>query len=425
MQKRWIMIGLVTLLVSVNTSAAQDGIPPALLEQMSQLETITQTLRDLPAERAIDHQFPSRAETIEYLREMYSREFPPEEFDRLERFYTALDLLPADLDLQDVYLTLLGSQVAGYYDPDTRTMNVLPVVGDDPGDSLSFTEQVIYIHEFTHALQDQHFDLNALLEAPDGLENPDRSLATLALVEGDATAVMTLYVQDVANRNPLAAISLLVEGLQSGGLFLPQGIPDILVDELLFPYDAGLNFVIAISEDGGWKNVDAAYSDPPTTSEQILHPEKYLAGEAGLDVFLPDASADLGEGWALDWDTVLGEFYLREHLATHLSASLAAGAAQGWGGDRFHVYHHAETGEIAWALRTAWDSDEEYREFIEAYAIFGTTGYDDVASDASCWENETSALCVINSDAMQDNLIVSAPTLDEALALRDSLFAPA
>ncbi|MEP7291679.1 MAG: hypothetical protein ABI835_07835 [Chloroflexota bacterium] len=409
------------LLVGVTASAAQDDIDPALAEQMTNLETITENLRNLPATEAVDHQFPTRQETIDYLSATYSRDFPPEEFDRLERFYVALDLLPADIDLQDVYLTLLGSQVAGYYDPDTKTMNVLPVVGDDPGTSLSLTEQIIYIHEFTHALQDQHFDLNALLEAPDVLGNPDRSLALTALVEGDATAVMSLYTQEVARRNPLAALSMLVEGLQAGNLFLPEGIPPILVDELLFPYNGGLDFVIALSQEGGWESVNAAYANPPTTSEQILHPEKYLAGESAQTVMLEDAASALGDGWQADWDTSLGEFYLREYLDTQLTSSESLHAAQGWGGDHFRVYHNA-SGEIAFALRIVWDSFADSADFNNLYAKYANSRFDGSMNDDGCWQNATSILCLVLTSETPESLIVSAPTVEQALALRDAAF---
>jgi hypothetical protein len=139
-------------------------------------------------------------------------------------------------------------------------------------------------------------------------------------------------------------------------------------------------------------------------------------------VELVDASAALGDDWLADWDTTLGEFYLRKHLDLHLSSSQAASAASGWGGDRFRVYYNADTDEIAWALRTAWDNNDAYREFIELYAIFATTWFDDAASDASCWENETGALCMMQYDAERDSLIVFAPTLEQALALRDASF---
>lgn len=413
MLKRWIVVGLLALLVGANASAAQEDAPinPALVDQMDGLEQITQALRGLTAKESIDHQFPTREATIDYLRDLYSREFPPAEFDRLERFYVALDLLPADIDLQAVYLDLLGSQVAGFYDPDTQTMNVLPMVGDDPGSKLSFTEQVIYIHEFTHALQDQYFDLNRLIGSPEIQATPDRSLATTALVEGDATAIMTLYTQEVAARNPFAVLGMLVEGLQAGNLFLPSGIPSILVDELLFPYDTGMNFVVALYEAGEWDAVNNAFSTPPTTTEQIYHPEKYLAGEGAQAVALDDRSAALGDGWTTPWDTTLGEFYLRAHLATQLTDREAARAADGWGGDHFIVYQNGD--QIAWALRLAWDAPAEQTEFSDLYAQYGDLRFGTSADADGCWQDADGVLC-FDSTA---SLIAAAPTLEQAQML--------
>ena len=415
MFKRWIIVGLLTLVIGVNASAAQDTttISPALLEQMNELEQTTQRLRELTAKEPVDHQFPTRTETIDYLRDLYSREFPPAEFERLKLFYVALDLLPADIDLQSVYLDLLGSQVAGFYDPDTKTMNVLPMVGDDPGTSLSFTEQVIYVHEFTHALQDQYFDLNHLLESPDIQATPDRSLATTALVEGDATAIMTLYTQQVAARNPFAVLGMLVEGLQAGNLFLPPGIPPILTDELLFPYEDGMDFILALYKAGKWDAVNGAFASPPTTSEQIIHPEKYLAGEGAQRVDLGDASAALGADWTTPWDTTLGEFYLRESLAAQLDDADAERAAEGWGGDHFRVYQDATTGQIAWALRLAWDSDADASEFADLYADYGTARFGSAPDADGCWQDDALALCF----APDASLIASAPTLDMTQAL--------
>ena len=133
MLKRLIVYYVAGTLIGVNVSFAQEATPeptqevisPQLAAQMAGLEQITQTLRGLTAKEPVEHRFPTRQQTIDYLKASYDREFPPEKFAELKSFYVALGLLPADIDLQSVYLGLLGSQVAGYYDPDTKTMNVL------------------------------------------------------------------------------------------------------------------------------------------------------------------------------------------------------------------------------------------------------------------------------------------------------------
>ncbi len=414
MLKRWIIIGLLALLVGVQAGAAQEAtVSPALEQQLTNLEQITETLRHLPAKQSVEHRFPTRDETIAYLQSTYDREFPQAQFDKLQRFYVALGLLPADINLHDVYLSLLDSQVAGFYDPDTKTMNVVPMVGDTVGVSLTFTEQVTYVHEFTHALQDQYFDLNSLTNTPEVQDTPDRSLAVTSLIEGDATAVMTLYAQQAALRNPAAALGMLAEGFASGNLGLPSGVPKILLDELLFPYTDGLNFVLALSNHGGWDAINTAFGDPPTTSEQILHPDKYLAGEGAQDVALDDQAAALGDGWSDAWDSALGEFYLREYLGTELGSSQADSAAAGWGGDHYRVYQNGD--QLAFALRIVWDTPQEQSEFEGAYGQFGGQQFGGSADADGCWQNSSAALCLITGDA--GDLIVSAPTLAQAKAL--------
>jgi hypothetical protein len=411
---RWIAVVVIALL-GAGFAAAQD-IDPALEEEMRSLEAVTQRLRGLDALEEIDRAFPTRQETIDYLRDLYERELPVDEAQRYETFYVALDLLSAETDLRDVYLELLGSQVAGFYDPDTRTMNVIPMTSDDPGNSLSLTEAMIYVHEYTHALQDQHFGLDALTESDEVADMPDRLLAVTALIEGDATAIMTVYSQEIALRNPMAAFSLLLEGVQAGNLFLPSGIPDILVRELLFPYEQGLNFVVALYEAGEWDAIDAAYADPPATSEQIIHPDKYLAGEGAQPVDLPDFASALGAGWESTWDTTLGEFYLNEHLRTQLGSVPSQRGASGWGGDRFRVYSNGD--QLAWALRIVWDTAQDKDEFLDVYADFGADRFDTEVQDG-CWSDDSGALCLLDEGA--STLVVSAPSLEMALAVEEAV----
>lgn len=411
--KRMLIAGV--LLIAAGAVHAQDAtpeaLPPALITQMEGLENYTEAVRGLQLE-GIERGFPSRESVRAYLQEVYARELPPETLDRQQALYVALGLLPADIDLRAVYIDLLGSQVAGFYDSETAIMNVVTATGE-AGDSLSFTEQIIYVHEYTHALQDAAFDLDAAL---DGLtDQPDASLAALSLVEGDATATMNLYTQTVMAQNPMAAFGLLVEGLQAGNLTLPPGVPDILARELLLPYEDGFNFVLALYADGGWAAIDAAFGDVPTTTEQILHPEKYLQREIGQAVTISGAADVLGADWTPLWDVSLGEFYLREHLRLGVSGNTARQAAAGWGGDRFQLYQNAD-GATAWILATAWDTSDDAQEFVDAYraAVYARS---DTPSDADdCWILEASAAwCVIDG---ADGLIAAyAPDRATALAL--------
>ncbi len=406
------LIVIFALLLIGQSIAAQEGtISPALSEQLDTLVTITERLRGLETTVPVERDFPTRQETIDYLTEIYGRDLPDADLEQARRLYVALDLLPADLDLREVYLNLLGSQVAGFYDSDTRIMNVIPTVGDDVGSELSLTEQMVFIHEYTHALQDQHFGLG-ILEDEAIQSMPDRSLAALALIEGDASATMQAYSQQVIMRNPGAAFQLLAEGAIAGNLLLPEDIPSVLLRELMFPYETGLSFVLALYNDGGWEAINAAYDSLPQTSEQVIHPEKYLAGESGITVAGIDLTLD--DNWQQVWDISLGEFYLSEHLRTQLPGTQARRAAAGWGGDRFQVYVDPATNALIWSLDLGWDTPDDQAEFAEVYAQFGDEKFGSAAEDA-CWSGDAMALCFV--DDASGSRIVAAPTLDMAAAL--------
>lgn len=389
-----------------------DEFSETLEAQMDDLVSITERLRGLETMSPVERAFPTREETIAYLTEVYARDLPEAEADRALALYVALDLLPPGIDFAGIFLDLLSSQVAGFYDPDTQAMNVIPLTGDAPGATLSLLEQIIFVHEYTHALQDQYFSLNDYLESVQ--ESPDETLARISLVEGDATAIMQLYTNNVASRNPLAALSLLTESLRAGNLTLPPGVPQALVDELIFPYNQGLVFVLSLHEAGGWDAINAAYENPPTTSEQILHPEKYLAGEGALPVSLPDYAAILNDGWTQAWDITLGEYYLNAFLRTQLSLPEASRASTGWGGDNFAVWTNEE-GQFVSALRFRADTLADQTEFSDAISAWADAKFGAGAVDG-CWSDAAEAFCVSGSESV-GTLVVRAPTVMLAQAL--------
>jgi len=384
---------------------------------MTSLEDVTEAIRGLDLDTPIGHAFPTRAEVQDYIADQYREQLTPELARRALAFYVALDMLPPGTDLTALFIETLGSQVAGFYDTETGVMNVIPVVGDDPGEGLSLTEQIIYVHEFTHALQDQNFGLDAFLNEGEIDAHPDQLLAALSLVEGDASLAMNVYTQQVAANNPLAALSILAEGIQAGNLLPPGDIPQPLLRELLFPYDTGLTFALSLfTKEGNWDLINEAFSNPPTTSEQIMHPDKYLAGEGAVPVELSPVEDTLGEDWDMVWDTALGEFYLSEHLRSQLNRREALAAAAGWGGDHIQIFVD-ETERVAWVMKLAWDTPDEAAEFAQAYAEFnaariGETGTVDAADTSTCYTADVT-ICV-NVDS---SVISAAPDLSLARAL--------
>ncbi len=414
--KRLLWLALALMIgISARLGIAQEATPtvtPALAAQMDQLEAATRALRGLDGQSVV-REFPTRAETIHYLTDALAVQLPANQADHDLRFYTAFDLLPPNTDLRAAYLRLLGAQVAGYYDSDTKIMHVIPI-GQPITNSLNLIEQFIYVHEYTHALQDQFLGLGRLMQNPDVTDSPDRSLATVSLVEGDATNVMSLWLQQVVEKNPLAAFQLLGQSLTAGGLSLPAGTPSILGDELLFPYEQGLTFVTALQRHGGMDAVNAAFAHPPTTATQIMHPQKFIDGWQPVSVTLSDNADTLGSGWQQAWNNTLGEWYLGQYLHTQLEGKVALKAAAGWSGDRFHIYTNTD-GKLAWVLRLAWESAADESEFVAAYTDFGAKRFSGQPGADGCWTNPVESLCVKATG--QAVIIAQAPDRSGALAL--------
>jgi hypothetical protein len=283
----------------------------ALDDQLALVREAVITIRGLDMLHDVPIVFLTVDELEDRLDEEFFGDYSPEDARDDAIALSAFDLLSADFDLYGFYLDLYAEQVAGYYDPADLTIYLI-----SGSDSLSATDESIYAHEFTHLLQDQHFDLEAFL--PDDeewqIEHPDETLARIALVEGDATMTQTIYIW----RNmPADRIGTLMEEAQELDLPVLDSAPEVITRDLLFPYLEGLAFVQALYASGGYAAVDAAYSDPPTSTEQILHPEQYITSrDDPQEVSLADGLDVLGDDYRLVYEQPLGEFYLSLYLET-------------------------------------------------------------------------------------------------------------
>jgi hypothetical protein len=238
------------------------------------------------------------------------------------------------------------------------------VVTDRP--TMGVGDRVTYAHEFTHSLQDQHYNLSALFARTAG--NSDYEEAVRALVEGDATLSMSFYAR--ANLSGMDIATYQLEQLQSVDLsgILSEGGGPLVESAAAFPYTDGTNFVSVLYRQGGWREVARAFADPPRSTEQVLHPEKFFGGDEPVRVRLPDPRGALG-GWRALAEDTLGELYMRIYLERYLPFDQAIRASAGWGGDRYQVLGD-DQGHLALALQTAWDGQDEAQEFFDAYSSF-------------------------------------------------------
>jgi hypothetical protein len=322
------------------------------------IEGQVQQLRELTATSPVDPKLLDAATLKKNLAADFARDNPPDLVLANQRLLELMGLLPAGSSLMDLYVRLLGSQVAGYYDPHTKELYVVSKSG-----GIGPTERVTFAHEFTHALQDQHFGLQNL--HIDTIGQGDASLAHLSVAEGDATLLMTLWAQ--AHLSPVELLQMATEANDPEQAKVLAEMPEILKQTLFFPYLSGLQLVTSARAAGGWAAVDALYAKPPASTEQVLHPEKYAAGEAPIQVAFPtDLAKRLGSGWSVDLQDTLGEFQLRVWLesAGKVPSETATAAAAGWGGDRVALVRNGD--RVGAVLDTRWDSAKDAAEFAAA-----------------------------------------------------------
>jgi hypothetical protein len=273
----------------------------------------------------------------------------------------AYGLAPADFAYRAFLIKLLTEQVAGYYDPKAQQFYLadwIELEGQKP----------VMAHELTHALQDQHFNLKRFEKWPKG--DSDAELAAHALIEGDATLAMTLYLA----KHPMVALAFFRSlGTQENASEQFKRAPRALRESLVFPYEAGSNWATEVYRRGGWDMVSKAFTKLPQSSEQIMHPEKYFEYEAPVKVVLPDLKPLLGPTWKRIDSDVNGEWGCYLILDEFLNdAAESKKAAAGWGGDQFLLYEGTtpagkNVADVFVAQMTLWDTAADAREFFDAY----------------------------------------------------------
>lgn len=348
--------GSTTPAASPSASSAPDATPDRdTLATLREIEEQVREIRGLPAPEIGLPEIITRAQLAGELERLFAENYPEAKRERDNVTQRALGLLEEGQDVAALQLELQSAQVLGFYDDDERRMVIVSDAGLDAAAKLT------YAHEYTHALQDAAFGLDSLETDAEGED--DRHLARVALVEGDALVVMWTWAFQHLSRE---------EQLEAGDQDLPDtsGSPSWLTDTLLFPYGAGLEWVLPQVGDltrPDFSAIDQAYADPPDSTEQILDLEKWRGREAPIAVEGPELAAQLGDDWTEVESTPLGEATIAINLEyLGLPAEVADAAAEGWGGDRLVVAEGPDDAfALAWIL--AWDSPSDADEFRAAY----------------------------------------------------------
>jgi len=345
---------------------------PATPDERATIERLAraaESVRQLRFERPITIEIEDGSAVTASLRGQIDKD----EIERARLLYGALGLIDPDEDLEELFSGVLGEQVIGYYDPKAGRLVVRDDVMNGLGGALGPGEiqeaRLVLVHELVHALQDQRLDLADSYEQDRSI---DADNAFRAVIEGDATLAMLGH----ALRGQGIPLSAATQGIQQMGAFLDinafvQGeklddAPAILRVTLVAPYLRGLQFIASMYSVGGWASVNRAHRRPPTTSEQVLHPEKFHAHEYGEAIDMPRSQALSRAGYERIEEDTIGELELSVYLGQDRPSGTNEAAAEGWGGDRIAVLkRNAQTAVVWW---TTWDTE---RDAIEAAAAAG------------------------------------------------------
>ncbi len=346
----------------------------------------------LPIKAKVKRRLVSRDEVEAYLKKNMQDDQDAKRLQRSELVLKKFGLLPRQFDLRTFLLALLKEQVAGYYDPKTKTVNLL--------DWLPAEQQrPVLAHELTHALQDQSFNLDKWMRPDQDLDakkqitwadivEDESSETRQAVVEGQAMAVLVDYMLQPLGQSLLTAPQV-VAGMKTQML---AGSPDsvefghapmFMKQALTFPYSYGLDFVVRLLAAGGKTRAYAgAFTDPPWITRQIMEPQIYLSGQQLPPMALPDFNHVFKDYDRFDLGAI-GEFDVSMLLAQYVNLDVAGELAPHWRGGYYYSAYpkHKPNSPLGLLYVSRWSSPETAQQFAAIYAKALPQRYKQVQAD--------------------------------------------
>lgn len=368
--------------------ADQSQYLPAVEKYTQAYMNLVSSIRGQKFMRLVKPSLMNREELKVEMKKQFAMDYTPEELRLLDASYKGLGLAKDSFDIPSNLIQLMTEEIGGFYDPRNQAMVLVQesksakkagILGWLSGDTPEFDkdeQKATLAHELTHALQDQLYGLKTMQDSIE--KDDDMLLAFSALVEGDATVLMfsemsaeegELAAMDLDPKNVAMMMSVIKMSmpLASGNAF--RNSPPIIRESLLFPYLQGMVFVLNIMKERKFDTVHRIYTDPPSSTEQILHPETFLkTRDVPQSINIENTSELLGKDWKHLGGNVLGEYQMSIMLDY---VDLEKVAAVGWDGDRYEVYAGPNDRlAILWA--STWDSEKDADEFVRVYEKYLT-----------------------------------------------------
>lgn len=396
--------------------------PPTLdVQQQTQLQAIERALSDLRGLTVADQPTryivpPDQAEPI--LTNILNSGGLLSTLSDRARVLSALGLINPAYNLQRYTLNMHLDPTGSFYSPWTREMVVTE-------NQAAGVQRQAYALETARSLLDGAFGFDNSEVYPGCRLNTQGCQAIFALIAGDANVAAQQWLRQAATAQDRSQVQA---AARPPDLALPDDLaPLFVIRDANFAREAGTAFVQALYQRGGWARVNQVYEEFPRSTEQILHPEKYLAGEQPLELAAAPLTDTLGSDWRLIADDVLGEWHTDLLLSANaddrlrIPAEAARSAARGWGGDRLAAYYNPQTNETLLAVAWAWDSVADAREFnlaLSAYLDLRFNGAKTTSTDGDCWQSVQEAACVYTRNT--GTLWLLAPQTDIVDMLKDA-----
>ncbi len=369
-----------------------------------------------PLETVMERQLITSEEFRQLIADVYEGRRDKIEGDQL--LYETLDLMEPGTSLYDTLLTFSSEGTLGWFNLDEERQYV---VLDSEG--LSLAHERTYVNEYVNHLQAVNFDIMAKYEATEG--NEDARQALRAVLEGDSGIGEYIYATE--HFTPEEQATSILEPSDEFRAAI-NFAPYIAIRNFIFPFAEGLDFAVQLFQSaGGWGALNQALETPPASTEQILHLDKYAAGEMPISVEMPDLGGALGSEWSHVRTDVLGELFITAWLETDFSQQAASIAATGWGGDAYSLFE-GPNGHGLLVLATVWDTEQDAEEFFAVVQQHAEARSNAAWSDSSVAPGAVSITLpdrVVHAEQKGSNVfLVYAPDATLIEALRNAAAGP-
>ena len=348
--------------------AQSDPRAKAVCAQVPAIAAQLTRISGLKLRRPVPCDFITTQQVNQFLKKRVSEESNPEDLRAEEITLKKFGLIPQDFDLAKSEVDLLTEQAAAFYDYDRKKLFIT-----DTTDSESQTS--VLAHELSHALADQNYNLGRFIKQ--GRKSDDGSTARLAVMEGQATWLMSEYLARQAGQSlrDSATLAAMMASLAGGDTTSDKANGDYPVFDqeplylrltLVFPYTKGMSFQNAVLQRDAQQGFGEVFLHPPVSTQQILHPEKYFDHVQPTQPALPVVHLPRGYKGLVGGE--LGELEQGILLEQFAGKERAAELAPHWRGCAFELHENKKARRVVLLYAAEWDSEASAREYFSAYA---------------------------------------------------------